>query len=48
MGDAFDWLVTFPYLLGDVLWLPSAFCMVFEALNHDFEARSVNCSFMHG
>ena len=39
MGDLYDWLVTFTYFMGDVLWLPAVFGMLFEAMNHDFEAR---------
>eukprot|EP00891_Asterochloris_glomerata_P003709 jgi/Astpho2/3709/Aster-x1167 len=39
MGDRFDWLVTFTYFLGDLLWQPAVFCMLFDAMNHDFEAE---------
>ena len=41
MGDSFDWLVTFTYFLGDLLWQPAVFCLLFDAMNHDFEAECV-------
>ncbi|KAK9818817.1 hypothetical protein WJX74_005260 [Apatococcus lobatus] len=39
MSDLYDWLYTFTYFLGDVLWLPSVVCMLLEAMNSDFEQR---------
>ena len=42
MGDSFDWLVTFTYFLGDLLWQPAVFCLLFDAMNHDFEAECVH------
>ena len=42
MGDSFDWLVTFTYFLGDLLWQPAVFCLLFDAMNHHFEAECVN------
>ncbi len=42
MRDRFDWLVTFTYFLGDLLWQPAVFCMLFDAMNHDFEAECVH------
>ena len=41
MGDSFDWLVTFTYFLGDLLWQPAVFCLLFDAMNHGFEAECV-------
>ncbi|KAK9863525.1 hypothetical protein WJX84_001657 [Apatococcus fuscideae] len=39
MGDSYDWLYTYTYFLGDVLWLPSVVCMLLEAMNQDFEEK---------
>ena len=39
MRDRYDWLVTFTYFLGDVCWVPAVFCMIFEAINKDFEGE---------
>ena len=39
MNDRYDWLYTFTYFLGDVLWLPSVVCMLLEAMNPDFEQQ---------
>lgn len=39
MHDAYDWLVVFPYLVGNVLWQPAVLFQVFEAMNHDYEGK---------
>ena len=39
MGDAYDWLVSFMFFLGDLCWLPAVYCMMLEAINKDFKER---------
>ena len=39
MGDAYDWLVSFMFFLGDLCWLPAVYCMMLEAINKDYEDR---------
>ena len=39
MADRFDWLVTFVYFLGDLLWVPAAASLILEAMNQGYKER---------
>ena len=41
MGDRYDWLVTFTYFLGDILWLPAVVCLTLDSMNHEYPERRV-------